>query len=166
MLDHYEITKTLREYCGACDRGDAARMAAVYAEDSWDDHGGVRAPGPEFARIMTERIRDSYLSMSHLLGQSTVKVVGDEAGAETYFFAVARSRGEDGEEVCNQMGGRFVDRLVREEGRWRIQHRSVVRDWTVRFPIDDTWPTAMTLPEGQLSAADPALAVLGIEHGG
>ena len=48
MLDHYEIRKTLALYCHACDRADEAMMAGVYTgEDSFDDHGHVKAPGPE-----------------------------------------------------------------------------------------------------------------------
>lgn len=54
MLDHHEIRKTLAEYCHACDRADAKLMGSVYTgDDSFDDHGKVRAPGPEYARMMT-----------------------------------------------------------------------------------------------------------------
>ena len=64
---------------------------------------------------------------------------GDEAGAETYFFAVSRNKREDGAEMCNQLGGRFVDKLRREEGRWLIKHRVVVRDWGISLPIEADW---------------------------
>src|SRR3546814_9792403 len=57
MLDHYEITRTLKQYCFACDRGDEARMAAVYLDDSWDEHGVYAARGPDFARIMSQAVR-------------------------------------------------------------------------------------------------------------
>ena len=42
MLDHYEIRKTLAEYCHGCDRCDEPRMAGVYAEGGFDDHGWRR----------------------------------------------------------------------------------------------------------------------------
>jgi len=53
MLDHHEIRKTLAEYCHGCDRADEPHMGSVYASDSWDDHGDVKASGDDFARIMT-----------------------------------------------------------------------------------------------------------------
>src|SRR4051794_18899130 len=114
MLDHFEITQVVAEYCHGCDRCDEAHMASVYLEDSWDDHGRIKAPGPEFARLMTIDIQAQCTSLSHLLGQTIVQVDGDEAGAETYFIAVPRSAGPDGRELCNQLGGRYVDRLKRE----------------------------------------------------
>src|SRR3974390_288727 len=90
MLDHHDIKRTLAEYCHGCDRCDEPHMASVYRQESWDDHGHIKAPGPEFARLMTADILRRTQTLSHLLGQSLIKVDGDEAGAETYFLAVFR----------------------------------------------------------------------------
>lgn len=166
MLDHYEITKTLKEYCFGCDRCDEALMRGVYLEDSFDDHGHVKAPGPEFVRIMIGDIRGTTESLSHLLGQSLIKVNGEEAGADTYFFAVFHDVSADGARMCNQLGGRFVDRLRREDGRWRIKHRTVVRDWSISMPVEADSLARAGLTEGQRSNADPAFAVLGLTHSG
>lgn len=164
VLDHYEITKTLAEYCHGCDRCDEPHMRSVYMEDSMDEHGVTRAPGPEFARLMTERIRNTTNSLSHLLGQSLITVTGDEAGAETYFLAVARSTGGSGVEMCNQLGGRFVDTLRREDGRWLIKHRRVVRDWSISIPIEQDWTVGEGLAEGRRSNTDPSFAALKFAH--
>jgi len=165
MLDHFEIRKTLGEYCHGCDRGDELRMAGVYSEDSWDDHGPVKAPGPEFARVMMHRILTDTKSLFHLLGQSLIKINGNEAGAETYFFAVSKQARDDGVLLCNQLGGRFVDKLVRENGAWKIKHRVAVRDWSISLPIEADWE-ARTLTAGERSNADPSFEVLGLTHGG
>lgn len=164
MLDHYEITKTLSEYCHACDRCDETQMGSVYVEDSWDDHGALQAKGRDFARLMTAQILARTNTLAHLLGQSLIKVNGDEAAAETYFLAVSHSDGEDGARMCNQLGGRFVDRLQRENGRWRIKHRCVVRDWSISMPVAHDWTVDAGLTEGKRSKADPASAALGIVH--
>lgn len=166
MLDHYEITKTLADYCHGCDRCDEPYMRAVYLADSWDDHGVFRAPGTEFARVITGQIRTTTNSLSHLLGQSLIKLAGDEAGAETYFLAVSRTTRDDGVEMCNQLGGRFVDTLQRQDGRWLIKHRRVVRDWSISMPIESDWAANQELAEGQRSSADPSFAVLGLVHAG
>ena len=55
MIDHHLIIKTLNEYCHGCDRLDRVRMASVYAEDSWDDHGLNKCPGPQFAELIEKR---------------------------------------------------------------------------------------------------------------
>ncbi len=166
LLDHHEITQTLKEYCHGCDRGDESRMASVYLEDSFDDHGIFKAPGKQFAKIMMERILETTDSLYHMLGQSLISVDGDEAGAETYFFAVSRGKREDGAEMCNQLGGRFVDKLKREGDRWLIKHRVVVRDWAISLPIEADWTAEAGLKDGQRSGVDPSFAALGRLHGG
>lgn len=166
MLDHYEIRKTLAEYCHGCDRCDEPRMASIYAKGSWDDHGHRRAPGPEYARLMTAEVLTTTESLYHLLGQSLIRVDGDEAGAETYFLAVARTASEDGGELCNQLGGRFVDRLQREDGRWRVAHRTVLRDWAISLPVEQDWTADAGLRPGARSDDDPSFGALGLKHGG
>lgn len=164
MLDHYEITKTLNDYCFGCDRCDEPRMAGVYLEDSWDDHGVDAGPGHEFAHIMLRKIVEQTDSLFHMLGQSQVVVDGDTAGAETYFFAASQATTEDGTLMCNQLGGRFVDRLERADGRWLIRHRRVVRDWANSMPVTADWTAHARLTAGQRSNDDPAFAVLGLVH--
>jgi len=166
LLDHHEIAQTLKEYCHGCDRGDEERMASVYSEDSFDDHGVFKAPGKQFARLMMDRILTTTDSLFHMLGQSLIKVDGDAAGAETYFFAVSRNKRADGAEMCNQLGGRFVDKLRREDGRWLIKHRVVVRDWAISLQIDADWTAEAGLQDGRRSGADASFAALGLVHGG
>lgn len=166
MLDHYEITRTLKEYCHGCDRCDEQHMGDVYLEDSWDDHGIYSFSGKEFAHVMTGMVVGTTDSMSHLLGQSTIDVRGDEAGAETYFIAVSHSTREDGVRMCNQLGGRFVDTLGRDGERWRIRHRVVLRDWSISLPVETDWTDDAGLRDGARSGDDPACAALGRTHGG
>jgi len=161
MLDHYQITRTLKEYCHACDRGDEEHMAGVYLADGWDEHGAISLPGTEFARVMSGMIRDTTDSLAHLLGQSLIEVRGDEAGAETYFIAVSHSTREDGQRMCNQLGGRFVDTLHREGDRWLIRHRKVVRDWSISLLVEADWTRESGLAEGARSGLDPSCVVLG-----
>jgi hypothetical protein len=165
MLDHHEIKQLLAEYCHGCDRCDERHMGSVYREDSWDDHGFIKDAGPEFARRMTAEMLATTSTMFHLLGQSLIKVEGDEAGAETYFIAGFRGAAEGGD-MCHQLGGRYVDRLQREDGRWLIKHRVVVRDWSISLRIEEDFPGTTGLVNGSRSNADPSYAVLGRTHGG
>jgi SnoaL-like domain len=166
MVDHYQITKVLSEYCRGCDRLDRVQMANVYFGDSWDDHGSVKCPGPEYAAIATGALGAVTNSCSHQLGQSLVTVVGDDAGAETFFVATLRTAAKEGGETLNQIGGRFVDTLIRVEGNWKIKHRVCVRDWSISVPIKEDFLKDDPYVQGQRSAADPSYAVLRMEHSG
>jgi hypothetical protein len=154
MLDHYEITKVLKAYCHGCDRCDFVQMSSVYAKDSWDDHGRTKGPGTDYARHATNGMRDTNM-VCHILGQTMTDVRGDEAGAETYFI-----------EVLHQIGGRYVDLLVRENGDWKIKKRQVVREWSISWPITHDWQAGVRYVEAHRSNQDPACAVLNMPHSG
>ncbi len=166
MLDHYRITKLVNEYCHGCDRGDGERMASVYARHSWDDHGLHKMDGKEFsASVMVSRQERGDV-MSHQLGQTLVKVDGETAGAETYFIATVCLPGEDGVEEVHQLGGRYVDRLVREDGQWRIKERLTVRDWSIGHKVERDWFKPMDFIPGTTNGSDVSFRALGLVHSG
>ena len=165
MLDHYEITKLLGTYCHGIDRLDEARAISVYAEDSWDQHGPHSNSGPDFIRGAMQRMRGGASTAdSHMLGQTLIDIAGDRAGAETYFVFVGRKTRDDGSEVLLQLGGRYVDKLVRESGAWKIQRRTCVRDWSVITPVLEDWLDEAAWVNGERSNQDPSYDALGIEH--
>jgi len=165
MLDHHEIRQVLAGYCHACDRADEAMMAACYtAEDSFDDHGLVRAPGPEYARLMTANIIERTDAVWHVLGQSTIKVTGDLAAAETFFLGFMRLKPQDGVSRLNQLAGRFVDRMVKIDGQWKIMHRTCVRDTSVTLTVTEDMQAGYGLKPGTRDAADLGAALIGLAH--
>lgn len=166
MLDHHEIRKLLALYCHACDRADAALMTACYTgDDSWDDHGTVKASGPEYVRIMADKIVTRTQAMSHILGQSLITVDGNSARAETFFIGFFKLSGDDGEPArMNQLIGRFVDRIERVDGAWKIKHRTCVRDTSMTLAITRDDYAAFGFAEGTRDAGDPGAALLGLAH--
>lgn len=165
LLDERDIRRLLAEYVHGCDRCDGVLMGSVYATESWDDHGNVKAAGQEFARVMTEEvIPASCETLSHLLGQSLIEIDGDGARAETYYLAVTRSHVE-GVPMCNQLGGRYIDRLERSDGAWKVSHRVCVRDWSVSLEVGADGFANAGLTPGERGLGDPGVALLGLAHG-
>ena len=164
LLDERDIRRLLAEYAHGCDRCDGALMGSVYAADSWDDHGVTKAAGPEFSRVMTEEIIPaSCETLSHLLGQSLIEVDGDTARAETYYVAVTLST-VDGAPMCNQLGGRYVDRLERSHGAWKVKHRVCLRDWSVSLDVKADSFAHAQLTLGRRDGEDVGVALLGLAH--
>jgi hypothetical protein len=166
MLDHHQITKLLSVYCHGCDRLDPQRMASVYSQQSWDDHGVYCDTGQNFVERISRDMLANTKSVSHLLGQSMIHVMGNDAGAETYFIATVSETGKYGQDVLSQLGGRFVDKLIRENGQWRIKKRVVVRVWSVTINVDCDKICEQQLIEGQRSQADPSFEALHLRHSG
>lgn len=163
MWDHHEIRQLLAIYCHGCDRADEAMMAGVYAAESWDDHGSNKCDGKEFARRTINDSLGTTTLVSHQLGQSLVTVDGDRAGAETYFIAtLLYPPGEDGRERINQLGGRYVDTLVREDGAWRIRQRLCVREWSHGKPVEGDWLANAGFIQSARGAADVSWETLGM----
>ncbi|HEX7856360.1 MAG TPA: nuclear transport factor 2 family protein [Sphingobium sp.] len=165
MLDHHEIRRTLAIYCHACDRGDADLMANVYTgAESFDDHGRVKASGPEYARAMTQIIRERTDAIWHSLGQSLIQVDGDEASAETFFLAWMRLPGTGNAPRLNQLAGRFLDRLHRIDGSWKIHHRTCVRDTSISLPVFEDDYADFNFVQGTRDTQDLGVAMLGLAH--
>jgi hypothetical protein len=159
LIDHHDIRDVLVQYCHACDRLDAERMAAVYHPESWDDHGLDKMPGKDFAATATSNLAAGWTACMHHLGQSFIRVNGDEAGAETYFVAFL-DRTRDGERVIDQLGGRYIDRLQRVDSRWLIKHRVCAREWSVTVPVSEDMLLGHQFVQGLRSSADPSYAAL------
>jgi hypothetical protein len=165
LWDHHLIRQLLSTYCTGCDRADEPRMAGTYAAESWDDHGPDNGPGGPFAAKMTARVALNE-TCSHQLGQSQIVVRGDEAAAETYFIATVRKRDGEGRDTLHQLGGRYVDMLVRVGEDWRIADRICVRDWSTSTLIAADWLRDAGFVAGRTDGTDPAYARLGLSHGG
>jgi len=162
LWDHHEIRELLATYCHGCDRGDEAEMAGVYCAESWDDHGPDKCDGKQFAREIIAKSAVTTSVVSHQLGQSRIRVNGDTAGAETYFIATCIYPVEGGADILNQLGGRYVDTLAREDGAWRIRKRLCVREWSCSQPIAQDWLAGAGFIESRRGADDVSWDVLGI----
>lgn len=114
---------------------------------------------------MTRLILDRTDAISHILGQSLIRVEGDTAGAETFFVAFMRIPGTEGAPPrMNQLIGRFVDRLERIGGKWKIGHRVCVRDTSMTTQIERDDYAAYGFVEPTRDGSDPGGALIGIAH--
>ena len=108
-----------------------------------------------------ERGRTSGEITFHMLGQSTIRLDGDRASAETYFFAVVRG-GEREPTHVDQIAGRYIDRFARRDGRWRISERTCVCDWSASIRSDSNWLDGIPFAEPRRAPEDLSYTVLGL----
>ncbi len=166
LWDHHEIRQLLATYCHGCDRADEVEMASTYCAESWDDHGTRRMDGKQFSVATVEEALETTRIVSHQLGQSLIRVNGDNAGTETYFIATLIYPPRDGVETINQLGGRYVDTLQREDGAWKIKKRICVREWSVSQPIAGDWLANAGFVQSTRGPADESYKALGLAHAG
>ncbi|MBV7265309.1 nuclear transport factor 2 family protein [Erythrobacter ani] len=129
LADRIAIEEVLARYCRGIDRCDADELARVFTDDAEIDYGD----GPKPVDATIDGLMAGLGAMrltQHNIGNVLCDVDGDAARAETYCVALHILPGTDGEpDVELVVGGRYLDRLVKSDGRWRIANRIYIMDW-------------------------------------
>lgn len=160
ILAREQIHDVLVRYCRAVDRGDLDLLRSVYHEGATDDHGIFRGAGHEFAEwILGQPGRDELVTQHHLTNSMVVVVDTDEATAETYFVAVHRRPGTP--PSIGRFGGRYLDRLIRRDGVWRVAERVVVHDWSARPTVGEEWEGREVFAQAAQAPHDPSYRLFG-----
>lgn len=126
MQDREAIWQCMLRYARGCDRFDRDLIMSAFHPDAVDDHSKFVGGPAEFVDWAVGQHTKAHLGHTHNLFNHNCEMDGDVAHAETYFMFAGMNR-EGTPLVLN--GGRYLDRLEKREGEWRIAYRTVVRDW-------------------------------------
>jgi ketosteroid isomerase-like protein len=129
LVDREAIWDCVYRYARGLDRHDADVFASAYHEDAIDRHGAFLGRTSEFVPWGLELLASEWDSHTHFITNNRVEIEGDVAHSECYVLFVQRRR--DAEKI-DLGGGRYIDRLERRHGEWRIAARELVLDWTAR----------------------------------
>lgn len=127
LEDERAIHRTLVRYGFAVDSGDPDATADLYTHDcviELDFDGGRTFRGREGAKgLVADETHQALLpNCVDLIGPMSIEVEGDHAVA-TGYATVVRRTGEDFG-IWRQGCGRWE--LLRQDGRWRISHRTSI----------------------------------------
>jgi hypothetical protein len=128
LLDKQSIYEVLITYCRGVDRCDEELVRSVYHEDSFDDHGYWRGRGADFAPFVTDRLAAANSATTHSITNVMIELDGNSARSEAQVLATLVRKDSDPPRT-DVMGARYLDRLSRRDGVWRIDERTVVLDW-------------------------------------
>lgn len=130
LLDRQDILDCLTRFSRGMDRFDRELFLAAFHPDAiiaaGDFVGGPEALY-EWASAMHE---EGQSATHHNLLNHTCDIDGDVAHTETYYLYATRNRDE-----TNWLAhGRYLDRLDRRDGEWRITLRTNVIEWSGMVP--------------------------------
>lgn len=157
LVAKQEIHDVLIRYTRGIDRMDRDLVRSCYHPDAHDDHGPFKGSVDEFLDWVEQAL--SYFSSTmHFIGNQLidVEVDGDVAHAESYCVAYHRraaTNDEPGHDLV--MGLRYVDRLEKRLGEWRIADRLCVFDWSRRDEIAGEWDMGPEVVRGTRGDTDP-----------
>lgn len=128
LKDRLAIQDCIAVHARGHDRHDVDILTSVYHPDGIDEHGHAINPGPEYAD-WANRIHDAG-SVLHLHNITThiCEIDGDVAHAESYVIVGLLDHGEKTARLIN---GRYIDRLERRDGQWKIALRRSTLDLLV-----------------------------------
>ncbi len=130
LLDRQDIIDCLTRFSRGMDRFDRDLFLSAFHPDATiaaGDFVGGPAELYDWASAMHEQ---GQSATHHNLLNHTCDIDGDRAHTETYYLFAARNR-DDSNWLA---GGRYLDRLERRAGQWRIALRTNAIEWSGLVP--------------------------------
>lgn len=127
FLDREAIRSCLARLARGEDRRNAELITASYWPDSTSDYGVFKG---DFAAYLAWVVpgAEAIKNTQHVLGQSFIELKGDTAQVETQVISYHRvDMGTGDQDTC--IGGRYLDRMEKRNGEWRIAYRMMLYDW-------------------------------------
>lgn len=144
LCDREAIRDVIYKYCHAIDRRDPEMLRTVYWPEAVDDHAFVKNDVEAFIAMAMEMVASCVVTQHHV-GNILIHLEKDSARVETYVNAYHRIEGpttphwrtkpepipvsEQGKFGEFLTGSRYLDRMEKRDGVWRISSRKVAQDW-------------------------------------
>lgn len=125
LLDRQEIADVIAQHARGHDRHDVDLLTDTYHDDGVDEHGNTVNPGTAYAEWANATHTMSSASHLHNLTTHRCEIDGDVAHTESYVLVVLLSPDE---KTTSIMNGRYIDRLEKRDGTWRIAVRRATVD--------------------------------------
>lgn len=155
--DRRAIQDAIYRYCRGVDRHDDELTESVFFADGIDNHGTVVVYRHDFAAWGNRLHENVSTAHAHNLTTQLIDVKGDEAAAESYVLFVLKRK--DGT-TAHVGGARYLDRLERRGGLWRIALRRVVLEWRCDVTQERAADRLSTYPTGTWDRQDPSYRLL------
>ncbi len=126
LKDRQDVLDCVMNQSRGHDRHDLDLMASVYHDDGVDEHGPVTKSGPEYGAYANQAHEAVFIDHLHNITTHTCEIDGDVAHAESYVIGTMRMKDE---RTVSLMGGRYLDRLERRDGVWKIALRRCSIEW-------------------------------------
>jgi hypothetical protein len=141
LLDRQEINDCLLRFSRGIDRQDSELAKSAYHDDARDDHVAYVGPGDGLVDWVNGYQGENgwvrgYLQncyAQHYNTNVTIELDGDTAHVESYYQMVERKTDEFA--MTQVIGGRYIDRFEKRDGRWAIAARILTVGWSTDAAI-------------------------------
>jgi len=151
LLDKQDIYDCQVRFSRGMDRFDRPLFLSAFHEDAIIS-AGTYVANPKAIYGWAKQLHEQGQSATqHNLYNHSCEVDGDTAHSEIYYVFVGRNRDES-----NWLaGGRYVDRLERRDGEWKITFRANAIEWSGMLPtLPIPFAEVADLPLNGMSSRD------------
>jgi hypothetical protein len=132
LLELEDIRGCLRRYTRGLDRHDSEMIASAFWGDCQVNYLDVFSGGrDEFVAWGNAHHEASYVTHQHHITNVNADVDGDVAHVESYVLYFLRGK----DDRQNVGSGRYIDRMERRDGEWRIMLREFLPEMHFSVPV-------------------------------
>jgi ketosteroid isomerase-like protein len=142
LADREAIRECLYRYSRGVDRLDADMVRSAYWPDALDSHLDFTGNAQEFID-WSFPIMGTMDQTMHMIANVLMRIEGDQADVESYFYGYHRVNTPDGGKADVIGAGRYIDNFEQRGGEWRIARRLVQTDWFRQYPDSADWEAGM-----------------------
>ncbi len=142
LKDRLDILDCIQRESRARDRQDLQQIASCWWEDGVDEHGAVVTFAPDYPEKANKGHYMNFQMTSHNITNHLCELDGDTANCESYVIGGLHwieenpASASDGD-VTTIAIGRYLDRLEKRDGEWRVLVRRCTIEATAN--CDGRW---------------------------
>ncbi len=135
LADRLAIQDVLHLHSRGLDRLDKDAIQCAYWPEAEVDYGSYKGSAHVFAELVVGALGQAYELTRHSISNTLVQLQRRMSPAVESSVHAAHLLPGAQEEML--FYGRYLDRLEKRDGQWKILHRQVVMDWSKRLPVQD-----------------------------
>jgi SnoaL-like domain len=156
LMDRQAIFDCIKRNSRGNDRFDVELVTSSYHADAVHELGQKQISGAEYGAHANHAHGALFEANLHNVTMHMCEIDGDVAHAESYSLGIFLDRGA---KTARLLAGRYIDRLEKRHGEWRIALRRATVE--VALHGDATLPDGMTLLgsdylKGMRDGSDPS----------
>lgn len=168
VADRMAIQDLIYRWCRAVDRLDFDAMPALFHPDAYDEHGPYRGDIPGLVEWIRKRHQFITFSMHQMTNVLIEFADDDNALVESCLALVQRYAPGAGDSLSQltrttiakdrsvdlHSRSRYIDRVQRRDGVWRVLRRTLVQDWKQVIELEHVPPNSPGAIVGQRNQDD------------
>lgn len=154
LQDRQDILDCIVRELRGRDRQDVELTRSAFWDDALDEHGAVVAKAHEYPEKQNAGHAAFFKATAHNLSNHSCELDGDVANCETYVVGAMLLKNLKSTIL---LIGRYIDRMERRNGEWRIAMRRTIVDTSLQGEASFLQiPMVSGFPKGLWTRNDPS----------